>query len=326
LKKKLLLYSLISSPLLALYGVAPLYIFGVLSLENSSILFFGFFITVLIFWLINSYLFFKLNIKTSWYTYLLSFVLVFLTIIIRIPFADSVITFKSSLEQYLVYPIISTIALNTIILIIINSIVKEREKQKSDKIISDLNFQKLEAEKLVLIRQLQPHFLFNALSTLKSLISEDPELAEDYSIKLSDFLRYSVESQNSETVSIASEMKFVNDYVALQKIRFDEAFTFTIDLPDSILISQVPIFSIQTLVENAFKHNYFTEKNPLKILLTHNSGVLKIENNLVSTRVTERAGTGLENLKKRYRLISGKEIEINKSQDTFCVLIPIISE
>ena len=221
MKKKLLLYSLISSPLLALYGVAPLYIFGVLSLENSAILFFGFFITVLIFWLINSSLFFKLNIKTSWYTYLLSFVLVFLTIIIRIPFADSVITFKSSLEQYIIYPIISTIALNTIILIIINSIVKEREKQKSDKIISDLNFQKLEAEKLVLIRQLQPHFLFNALSTLKSLISEDPELAEDYSIKLSDFLRYSVESQNSETVSIASEMKFVNDYVALQKIRFD---------------------------------------------------------------------------------------------------------
>ncbi|MFT5601396.1 MAG: two-component system LytT family sensor kinase [Flavobacteriales bacterium] len=264
--------------------------------------------------------------KSSWHAYVLSFILGAFSIIVRIPFADSIINFKSDIQQYFPYPIISTIAINTVILIIINSIVNDREKQRSDKIISNLNFQKLEAEKLVLIRQLQPHFLFNALSTLKSLISEDPELAEDYSIKLSDFLRYSVESQNSETVSIASEMKFVNDYVALQKIRFDEAFTFTIDLPDSILISQVPIFSIQTLVENAFKHNYFTEKNPLKILLTHNSGVLKIENNLVSTRITERAGTGLENLKKRYRLITGKEIEINKTQDTFCVLIPIISK
>ncbi|MEL6847170.1 MAG: histidine kinase, partial [Bacteroidota bacterium] len=185
--------------------------------------------------------------------------------------------------------------------------------------------EKLEAENQVLMRQLQPHFLFNALSILKSLIQENASMAETYTVKLSDFLRYAVESHQAEMVSIADEMAFVENYVALQKIRFEEAFTFEAELPADIMSYRVPVFALQTLVENAFKHNYFTEKRPLHIRIEAEAGCLKVVNNIVSLKVTERAGTGLENLSKRSAFLTEKPIDIIQTDTQFQVLLPYVS-
>lgn len=315
---------MISSPLLALFGARPFYIFGILDIEQTIGLYISVLISVVIYWLINGYVFLILKKQRRWDFFFLSYVLTFFSNILKVPF-QSFMPFSSTLQEYLVYPITMTIALNSIILLMINLIIEEGEKKKAKNTIAELNFQKLEAENMVLMQQLQPHFLFNALSILKSLIQENAELAEEYAVKLSDFLRYTVQSHQTELVSIQEEMQFVNNYIDLQKIRFEKAFVFQADIPKEIMSSRVPIFAIQTLVENAFKHNYFTEKRPLNISIMYDNDSLTVQNNLVSIKLTERAGTGLNNLQKRYEFITGKTIEIQRSDTHFTVKIPVIA-
>lgn len=324
LKRKFIIYASISSPLLALSGARPFYTFGILDADHTIGLFISVLISVILYWLINGYLFLILKKERRWDFFLLSYLLTFLSNVLKAPF-QSFMTFTSSLQEYFVYPITAALALNTIILLMINLIIEEGEKKKAKDTIGELTIQKLEAENRVLTQQLQPHFLFNALSILKSLIKEDADLAEEYAIKLSDFLRYSVQSHTTELVSVRDEMEFVNNYIDLQKIRFEEAFMFHAEIPEDLMkTAKVPIFAIQALVENAFKHNYFTEKRPLKIVISYQEDMLEVSNNLVSLKLTERAGTGLNNLEKRYEFISGTSIEIHKSDTHFSVKIPLI--
>lgn len=316
---------MISSPLLALFGASPFYIFGILDFRQSVGMHISVLISVVFYWIINGYIFLKLKKERKWHIFLLSYILTFLSNILKTPF-QTFVQFRGVVEEYLIYPVITTIALNTIILLIINLLIGEREKQEAQNTIAALNIQKLVAENQVLMQQLQPHFLFNALSILKSLIRENADLAEEYSIKLSDFLRYTVESHNTELVTIKDEMEFVNNYVGLQKIRFENAFEFQVNIPDECLAFKVPVLAIQTLVENAFKHNYFTEKRPLNILINYENDSLQVRNNIVSIKVTERPGTGLTNLEKRYRFITGQEIEVNRTDEFFSVKIPVVEK
>ncbi|MEM6632854.1 MAG: histidine kinase [Bacteroidota bacterium] len=331
MKKKFYIYALISSLILAFYGSIPLYFHRILELAQVVELYFFGLLGSLLFWIINGYLFIFLRRKRSWDTILVSYVLTLSLNLIRIPllpFFDfsEYAPFNSRASSMYVLPIFGTVAVNTIILLIINFIIEEREIKEAQNTIAELTIKKLEAENLVLMQQLQPHFLFNALSILKSLIKEDSELAEEYSIKLSDFLRYGIESHNAELVSIEQEMQFVNNYIDLQKIRFDNAFEFHTNIPEAIRDAKVPVFAIQILVENAFKHNYFTEKRPLEIGISHEEEFLHVWNNIVSVKLTERTGTGLPNLAKRFEFLTGKEMMIQHSETHFRVKIPIITQ
>jgi two-component system LytT family sensor kinase len=182
----------------------------------------------------------------------------------------------------------------------------------------------LEAQRLMLLQQLQPHFIFNALSTLKSLISEDPSKAEDYTVRLSEFLRYSFQSKNNELVLLADSIKFTEDYVELQKVRFGDSFDCKIDIPEIELQKKVPIYAVQTLVENAIKHNAFNDKNPLFIQILMDGGRLKVINNLIPKKDKTNSGTGLENLNQRYKILANLEIEVNITEDSFIVFINLI--
>ena len=231
---------------------------------------------------------------------------------------------RDTILDYSMYPILTTIVLNTIILMIIGSIKQQQDQLKADNTIASLNIENLTAQKQTLTQQLQPHFLFNALSVLKSIIGDDPKLAESYTVKLSEFLRYSVDSHSSDLVKVREEMQFVNNYIDLQKIRFGESFSYTSNIPEDMMEQKVPVFAIQTLIENAFKHNYFTEANPLNLVIEPLNDCLQISNNIGSIKLTERSGTGLANLKKRYELYGNKEIAINQSESQFAVTIPLI--
>ena len=264
MKKRLFEYALLSSPIIAVYGISPLYIFDKISLHNAILLVFGLTIHVFIFWLINIVLHHKISYDRKWLIYILSFVIVFLVQIPKI-FIDHNLPFLSMIDKFIVYPIINTVAINTIILIICNSVVLEEKKKSAEIEIEQLQVEKLEAQKQILIQQLQPHFLFNSLSVLKSLIKENADTAEEYTIKLSEFLRYSIESHKEDVVLLRNELQFVSDYIELQKVRFEDSFVFEVDIPDAILNHKMPVFALQTLVENAFKHNHFTEIRPLSI-------------------------------------------------------------
>jgi LytS/YehU family sensor histidine kinase len=118
----------------------------------------------------------------------------------------------------LLFPLINSLALNTIILIIISSVVNRSKKEQSDKELAILKIKNLEAEQEQLVQQLQPHFLFNALSTLKSLINANAGQAEEYLVRLSDFLRFTISSHANKLVSLDEELKFAGNYIKLQQI------------------------------------------------------------------------------------------------------------
>lgn len=327
MKKRLYLNALISSPIIALYGISPLYVFNIFSIKYFFFTLLGVTINNLIFWIINIVLILYLKNSKRWVVYLLSYIIT-LSIIPQRAYLLNV--FKSTtifdlLDVYYLYPIVSSITINTIILMICNSIIISEKKKSAEFKLEHLKIEQLEAQKQVLIQQLQPHFLFNSLSVLKSLIIEDSEKAENYAIKLSEFLRYSVESHKTNIVALEEELKFTNDFVILQKVRFEDAFIFQCNLPDEIMKRKIPVFALQTLVENALKHNYFTEKKPLKIEIEYHEDYISVKNNKVSLKVTERTSIGLANLNRRYEIITGKNIEVFDTETSFCVTLPLIN-
>ena len=190
---------------------------------------------------------------------------------------------------------------------------------------AQLKMKSMEATYLQLKQQVHPHFLFNALNTLKSLIRKQPHDAEIYLKRLSDFLRASVTSNDDKLTKLSSELKFCTDYLELQKVRFGDALQFSLDIPEEVQSGLVPGFSIQQLLENAIKHNVFTTEHPLSIELKYADGYLIVSNNKQKrTIVEEISGTGLINLAERYKIISGDEIVIQEDEKHFSVSIKIL--
>ena len=189
--------------------------------------------------------------------------------------------------------------------------------------------QKLREEKLIfqyetLKSQVNPHFLFNSLNTLLSLVRTEPELSEKFVQKLSSIYRYTLENREKELVPISAELDFVNDYFYLQKIRDNEKIEMKTELNISKNALIVPV-SLQLLVENALKHNTSTRKQPLEIVI-HNEGIdkLVVRNNLqVKTQLADSSKIGLKNLNERCRLILNREIEILETTDEFIVKVPV---
>jgi LytS/YehU family sensor histidine kinase len=189
--------------------------------------------------------------------------------------------------------------------------------------------QKLREEKLIfqyetLKSQVNPHFLFNSLNSLSSLVRKDPDLSEQYIQKLSTIYRYILENDNKELVPLSAEIEFVNNYFFLQKIRDEEKIEMKIELKGNENIQVLPV-SLQLLVENALKHNSATRKQPLEITI-HFEGLDKIvvRNNLQKkTQLNGSSKIGLKNLNERSRLILNREIEIRETADEFVVKIPV---
>jgi two-component system, LytTR family, sensor kinase len=204
-------------------------------------------------------------------------------------------------------------------------ILTSHKKSIAEQQLKELQLQNSLAQKQVLMQQLQPHFLFNSLSVLKSLINTDKTKAEEYVLQLSDFLRYTVQSSQVDLISIEKELEFVQDYIELQKVRYDQSFTYDIEVPDDVRSKQLPILALQTLVENIFKHNYFSEKKPLYFSIRYMDHMIEVQNSKVSVRLTEKTHTGLANLDKRYQLITHKNIQVIDQEETFIVRIPVVN-
>jgi two-component system, LytTR family, sensor kinase len=323
MKKKLIEIALVSSPILSVYAVLPLYIFDKMNFDKSLMLCMGVTLHMFVFWALNIFLMLKFKPKYAWQFHGLSFLLVMLLHVPKM-FIHPSFSFVPVVDEYLSYPIVITIAANAIILIICNLMMMSEKKKNADLEIQQLKTENLEAQKQMLSQQLHPHFLFNALSVLKSLIGENPHTAQDYVLKLSDFLRYTVNANHSELVSLQQELDFVNNYIELQKIRFEHAFEFQVELPSEIMHAKIPVFALQTLVENAFKHNYFTSQKPLHISLSYADGQISLSNPKLSPKLVARNGAGLKNLNKRYALMSNKNIEITETDTHFRVSLYLI--
>ena len=172
------------------------------------------------------------------------------------------------------------ISINTVVLIIQELFLLNEKKKRIESENAQLRIRNIEAANLKLKQQLKPHFLFNSLNVLKTLIKKQPENAEIYLKRLSDFLRASVSSGDINTVTLKEELKLSLDYLEMQKIRFGEAIHFQVNIPDEVKTGILPVFSIQLLLENAIKHNAFTTELPLNIKLFYNNGRITVSNNI----------------------------------------------
>jgi two-component system, LytTR family, sensor kinase len=189
--------------------------------------------------------------------------------------------------------------------------------------------QKLREENLIfqnqtLKNQVNPHFLFNSLNTLSSLVGTNPELAEKFTVRLADIYRYILENGSTDSVVLREELEFVQDYFYLHKIRDEDKISLAIDVPDTDGYRILPV-SLQLLIENALKHNMATRSNPLEIHLYTEEDVMVVTNNRQPmASLPPSAGTGLKNLAERIRLTSGKELIIENNREAFTVKIPLI--
>jgi LytS/YehU family sensor histidine kinase len=173
--------------------------------------------------------------------------------------------------------------------------------------------------------QVNPHFLFNNLNSLTSLISTNPDKAIDFVKKLSEVYRYVLDQKNNELVDLESEVKFLESYVFLQKIRFDANLDVQINIkPGNFKV--IPL-SLQMLVENAIKHNEISDKKPLQIsVFSSDDQYLTVKNRLQKKPGSEGTGSGILNIQERYTFFSDKKVVISESATDFVISIPLLTD
>lgn len=173
--------------------------------------------------------------------------------------------------------------------------------------------------------QLDPHFLFNSLNTLASLIDDENSPAQNYLDKLSDVYRYVLVSREKNTVTLEEEMQFLDAYIYLNKIRFRENLQVETQLLTDTNQLHVAPLSIQMLIENAIKHNVVSKEKPLKIRIVQEDGFLTVENNLQEKMTFEKSTkVGLQNIINRYRLLTEQQVEILRNEWSFKVKLPLL--
>jgi ligand-binding sensor domain-containing protein len=185
--------------------------------------------------------------------------------------------------------------------------------------------EKLEFEFQTLKNQVNPHFLFNSFSTLISIIEENPEKAVNYTEALSDFFRDILEVKDQELIPLNEEIRMIKNFNFIQQQRFGSHFSFKIDLDEKAMSSVIPPLTLQLLTENAIKHNVVSKSKPLDILIKNDNENIYIENNRNAKKTIEKStGIGLQNIRDRYKLTSGKEIRVMENENNYVVILPII--
>lgn len=199
----------------------------------------------------------------------------------------------------------------------------QEKKIKEQKIIAGTANAKYESLK----SQLDPHFLFNSLNVLTSLIEEDQDKAQKFTTSLSKVYRYVLEQKDKDLVSLEEELQFAKTYILLLKMRFEDAIDCSI--PESVINPEAKIvpLSLQILLENCVKHNIVSEQQPLQISIQEGENVLYVVNNLqVKSSLKKSSGIGLLNIKERYQILSTRNISINQSKSEFKVELPLLTK
>jgi two-component system LytT family sensor kinase len=199
----------------------------------------------------------------------------------------------------------------------------QKTKVKEQKVIAGAASAKFDALK----NQLDPHFLFNSLNVLTSLIEENPDSAQKFTTALSKVYRYVLEQKNKELVTVDEELSFAKTYMSLLKMRFEDSIIFEIPERASNPESKVVPLSLQLLLENAVKHNMVTSSKPLHINIYEDGNYLVVMNNLQPKQIVKKgSGVGLENIKQRYELLTEKKVVINQREKDFAVGIPMLTK
>lgn len=312
-------------PNLAKFGLIPYYFQMFISLMVTAILWEG-----------NLYIVLKLQEKIPWQTKtmkrlftqlllsgLFSNFIVFSTIVL-VCFVFKLQEFRWDLVGY-------HIGIATILVIMVSALYEGSYflQQWKEALLRADNLEKenVKSKYEALKNQVNPHFLFNSLNTLSGMVMDDEnDKAVDFINKLSTVYRYILQSRDKEIVDLRTEMKIVEEYIFLLKYRFEESLEIEMNIPETYASSVIPPLTLQMLIENAVKHNVVSSANPLKIYVDVVNGCIEIKNTLFLKKTIdgESTGTGLNNIKNRYQLLSNEEVVISQDDQYFVVSLPLL--
>ena len=236
-----------------------------------------------------------------------------------------IFTYEDGLQVNLIKNGLIVAVINLIITSILEAVIWFKRNQQSKVIAEQLEKENTEIRFETLKGQLNPHFLFNSLNVLSSLIGKDSEKAQQFVDEFSMVYRYTLDVIDKQVVELSEEMEFVKAFLYLQNIRFRDAMSYDINIDAEKLNKFVPPLALQTLLENCFKHNRASEDFPLRIKIFNEENYIVVVNNLQrKNREGDSKRVGLNNLKKRYALLSKVEPEFNVTENEYIAKIPLI--
>jgi sensor histidine kinase YesM len=229
-------------------------------------------------------------------------------------------------DKFFAFIAFTTMAI-TVFTLVYEILFLSKERELDTKIVEELDRERVQAELDVLNNELDPHFIFNSLNTLNHLILDNPEAAHLFNSRLAQVYKYVLVNKSRELVSLSSELEFIESYFFLLQVRHENKLMFELDAKESSTRKiMMPPCALQTVVENAIKHNEFSAENPLKIKLSLNGEYLKVSNNKrPKPYLVESTKIGLRNLSSRYKLVCNKNIVIENEGSNFLVKLPLIT-
>ncbi len=194
----------------------------------------------------------------------------------------------------------------------------------SQRQIDDMKRERLKMDYNSLQDQLNPHFLFNNLSVLKSLIIYDKDSALKFTENFTDVYRYVLQSKDKQTVKLKDELIFIDSYLGLHKERLGDGLDVMMSVEKEYVEKEIAPLSLQLLVENAIKHNVAAKDSPLKIQIRSNRDFVTVENNIQLRNSSYSTKTGLNNLIMRYEILTERKIEVLNENEIFIIKIPLL--
>jgi sensor histidine kinase YesM len=325
--------ALISLPrLLLLQRMAPGILFHEISLADLLLRALYIFLTSLLFFILHlqtrsiKVSFLKIDFNSFWQRLLLSIV-VFI-IIDRLLLRFHMLLFRPHTNEQLFRLLFN---INMVIAVIMTILFAQifRLLENNYRIrLSNASLLKTNAETRfeVLKNQVNPHFLFNSLNTINSLIVTDQQAAVNYVNNMSDVYRYVLKSHEVNSIQLQEELRFIAAYTEMLKGRYGNKMHIAVNISPSYLLHRVPPMALQILIENAVKHNIASQSKPLHIRIFANEAAgLIVENNLQKRNNPEPStGVGLQNLNLRCKYLSNHHLTIQQTQTSFSVTIPLI--
>ncbi len=219
------------------------------------------------------------------------------------------------------------ILINLVFYMFLHLMQQNYENQQVSMELERIKSDNLSAQYELLKQQVNPHFLFNSLNTLKAMVESGDQEAVDFIIKLSNFYRFTLESRKLDLIHVHEEMEILKAYLFLQKARFDGGFTFESSLSKETQATLIPPFTLQLLVENCIKHNVVSLEKPLHIRIYEEQDRIVVANQMQPKTGGEHSlGVGLKNIDLRYSHLLDQHIEIIKDTETFQIKLPLIYE
>jgi two-component system, LytTR family, sensor kinase len=266
--------------------------------------------------------------RRLWYQSVLMFVFTVVANVLLGILADPVFKderMNSSFGDIIIHSNSAALFCTIMIIAVYESIYSLHQLRHSVEETEQLKRESLRAELNALKTQVNPHFLFNNLNTLSSVIPEDPKLAVDFVQQLSKVYRHILEVKDEQSILLKEELDVLRAYAFLLQTRFGDKLSVNIDVPEDRMRKKIVPLSLQLLMENAIKHNIVSSDKPLRIDVFASNGRLVVSNNLQrKNQLNESTGIGLDNIRNRYKLLGNDSVEVVEDGNNFTVSIPLI--